>query len=224
MMYGAHLSCHKESAHGHNKMASPKFSQLEKNLYAKLFENKAKHIDAISDLQARLVEAEEALTRVAYERNVLQCTVDELQERYENLSLELDESRSVWSRESADWREEKLRMINEKVKLTNRNSVIENMLVVACDQRVALEAQKTDIERELSRELSETEGKHNKTVADIQARFQDTVSWDLSCCIYPLIIESAQPSHLPHTCLKNGTGSPTSKRQDRKRETGTVGA
>jgi chromosome segregation ATPase len=205
-------------------MALPKFSQLERNLYAKLFENKANHSDAMSDLQARLDEAEEALTRVAYERNVLQCTVNELQERYENLSLELDKSRSVLSRESADWREEKLRMINEKVKLKNRNSVIENMLVVACDQRAALEAQKTDIERELSRELSETEGKHNKTIADIQTRFQDTVSWDLSCCIYPLIIESAQPSHLPHTCLKNGTGSPTSKRQDRKRETGTVGA
>ena len=60
MMYGAHLSCHKESAHGHNKMALPKFSQLERNLYAKLFENKASHSDAISDLQARLDEAEEA--------------------------------------------------------------------------------------------------------------------------------------------------------------------
>jgi hypothetical protein len=67
-------------------------------------------------------------------------------------------------------------MIDEKNKLTNRISVIENMLVVACDQRAALEAQKTDIERELSRELLETEGKHNKTIADIQARFQDTVS------------------------------------------------
>ena len=157
-------------------MASPKFSQLEKNLYAKLLENKAKHSDAISDLHARLDDAEEALTSVAYERNVLQCTVDELQERNENLSLELDESRSVLSRESADWREEKRRMIDEKNKLTNRISVIDNMLVVACDQRAALEAQKTDIERELSRESLETEGKHNKTVADIQARFQDTVS------------------------------------------------
>ena len=113
----------------------------------KLLENKAKHCNAISDLQARLDETEENLTRVAYERNVLQlqCTVYELQEYYENLSLELDESRSVLLRESADWQEEKCRMIDEKVKLTNRNFIIKFMFVVACDQRAALEAQKTDI-------------------------------------------------------------------------------
>jgi hypothetical protein len=169
-------------------MASPKFSQLEKNLYAKLLENESKRSDAISDLQARLDEAEEALTSVAYERNVLQCTVNEFQERNEILSLELDESRSVLSRESADWREEKRRVIDEKNKLTNRISTIENRLALACDQRAALQAQKIDIERELSRELSDTEGKRNKTIADIQARLQDTVSWDISCCIYLYLI------------------------------------
>jgi hypothetical protein len=194
-------------------MASPKFSQLEKNLYTTLLENKAKHSDAIADLQARLDEAEEALTSVAYERNVLQCTVDELQERSENLSLELEESRSIFSLESANWREEKRRTIDEKNKLMNRISDIENTLVDVCDQRAALEAQKTDIERELSRVLSENEGKHNKTIADVQARFQDTVSWDLSCCNYSLFIKGAQPSCLPDSSLENVTGAPASERQ-----------
>ena len=184
--------------------------ELENNLYAKLVENKGKHSDAISAIQARMKETDETLTRVKSERDSLQCNVNELQELNHNLSLELDESRSILSRDSAGWQEEKLRMIDEKVKLTQNMYEIESALVTMCNQRIVLEAQKTDIERELSRELLETKGKHNKTVAEIQVRLQDTVSWDISCCIYSLIVESAQPPRLPDSSLGNLTGEPTS--------------
>jgi chromosome segregation ATPase len=184
--------------------------ELENNLYSKLLESKGKHSAAISDVQTRLSETEEALARVKSERDSLQCTVKQLEDHNQTLSLdlndsqsfnqsmskELEDSKSCFASETAQWEKEKRGMNEEKVKLTKRweeemrnenkekmelvkrISDMENALVVVCNQQANLDAQTISIERELSRALLETKGKHSKKVAAIQVRLEDTVSSD----------------------------------------------
>lgn len=148
--------------------------ELESDLYAKLMESKGKHNEAISSIQSRLNQTERTLTDIKSEKDNLERTVDELRLNNQDLSNELSESRSILSRESAEWQQEKIRLVDEKIKLTQRIYEVETTLVKICNQKTNLEAQKSGIERELSAELMETKGKHNKKIAEIQVRLQET--------------------------------------------------
>jgi chromosome segregation ATPase len=149
--------------------------ELENNLYTKLLENKGKHSDAISAIQTRLNETEGALASVRSERDGLQCTVRDLEDHNQSLSLELENSKSYLASETADWEEEKRGMNKERVEVASRSN-LENTLGTVCTQQATLEAQTINIERELSRALMETKGKHSKKIADIQVRLENTVS------------------------------------------------
>jgi chromosome segregation ATPase len=150
--------------------------ELESNLYAKLMESKGKHNEAISSIQSRLNQTEKTLEDMKSEKAALERTVDNLRQENQHLSTELNESKSILSRESAEWQEEKIKLVNEKIKLTQRIYEVESTLINVCNQKATLETQKADIEREISTELMETKGKHNKKIAEIQVRLQETVS------------------------------------------------
>jgi len=149
--------------------------ELESNLYAKLMESKGKHKEAISSNQSRLNQTERTL-----EDTALEHTVDNLRQENQHLSTELKELmsiKSILSRESAEWQEEKIKLADEKIKPTQRIYEVESTLINVCNQNATLETQKTDIEREISTELLETKGKHNyKKIVEIQVRLQETVS------------------------------------------------
>jgi hypothetical protein len=138
--------------------------ELESNLYAKLMESKGKHKEDISSNQSPALEH----------------TVDNLRQENQHLSTELNESKSIksiLSRESAEWQEEKVKLVDEKIKPTQRIYEVESTLFNVCNQKATLESQKADIEREISTELMETKGKHNyKKITEIQVRLQETVS------------------------------------------------
>ena len=138
--------------------------ELESNLYAKLMESKGKHKEDISSNQSPALEH----------------TVDNLRQENQHLSTELNESKSIksiLSRESAEWQEEKIKLVDEKIKPTQRIYEVESTLFNVCNQKATLESQKADIEREISTELMETKGKHNyKKITEIQVRLQETVS------------------------------------------------
>ena len=151
-------------------------TELESNLYAKLIESKGKHNEAISSIQSRLNQTERTLKDMNSEKNALERTVDNLRQENQHLSTELNESKSILSRESAEWQEEKIKLVDEKIKLTQRIYEVESTLINVCNQKAALESQKADIEREISTELMETKGKHNKKIAEIQVRLLETVS------------------------------------------------
>lgn len=155
-------------------------TELESNLYAKLVESKGKHNEAISSIQSRLNQTERTLEDLKSEKAALERTVDILRRENQHLSTELNESKSILSQESAEWQEEKIKLVDEKIKLTQRIYEVESTLINVCNQKVTLETQKADIEREISTELLETKGKHNKKIAEVQARLQETVSWSLS--------------------------------------------
>lgn len=151
-------------------------TELESNLYAKLIESKGKHNEAISSIQSRLNQTERTLEVMNSEKAALERTVDNLRQENQHLSTELNESKSILSRESAEWQEEKIKLVDDKIKLTQRIYEVESTLINVCNQKATLETQKADIEREISTELMETKGKHNKKIAEIQVRLQDTVS------------------------------------------------
>ena len=151
-------------------------TELESNLYAKLIESKGKHNEAISSIQSRLNQTERTLEDMNSEKAILELTVDNLRQENQHLSTELNESKSILSRESAEWQEEKIKLVDEKIKLTQRIYEVESTLINVCNQKAALESQKAGIEREISTELMETKGKHNKKIAEIQVRLQETVS------------------------------------------------
>ena len=151
-------------------------TELESNLYAKLIESKGKHNEAISSIQSRLNQTERTLEDMNSEKKFLELTVDNLRQENQHLSTELNESKSILSRESAEWQEEKIKLVDEKIKLTQRIYEVESTLINVCNQKAALESQKADIEREISTELMETKGKHNKKIAEIQVRLLETVS------------------------------------------------
>ena len=148
--------------------------ELESNLYAKLMESKGKHKEDISSNQSRLNQMERTLEAA------LEHTVDNLRQENQHLSTELNESKSIksiLSRESAEWQEEKIKLVDEKIKPTQRIYEVESTLFNVCNQKATLESQKADIEREISTELMETKGKHNyKKITEIQVRLQETVS------------------------------------------------
>ena len=155
-------------------------TELESNLYAKLIESKGKHNEAISSIQSRLNQTERTLKDMNSEKNALERTVDNLRQENQHLSTELNESKSIksiLSRESAEWQEEKVKLVDEKIKPTQRIYEVESTLFNVCNQKATLESQKADIEREISTELMETKGKHNyKKITEIQVRLQETVS------------------------------------------------
>lgn len=151
-------------------------TELESNLYAKLIESRGKHNEAISSIQSRLNQTERTLEDMNSEKAALERTVDNLRQENQHLSTELNESKSILSRESAEWQEEKIKLVDEKIKLTQRIYEVESTLINVCNQKATLETQKADIEREISTELMETKGKHNKKIAEIQVRLQETVS------------------------------------------------
>lgn len=167
--------------------------ELENNLYTKLLENKGKHSDAISAIQTRLNETEEALASVRSERDGLQCTVRDLEDHNQSLSLELENSKSYLASETADWEGEERGMNKEKVELASRISDLENTLGTVCIQQATLEAQTINIERELSRALLETKGKHSKKIADIQVRLENTVSGVVTYLVHFFLRESSDP-------------------------------
>ena len=137
------------------------------------YKSKGKHKEDISSNQSRLNQMERTLEAA------LEHTVDNLRQENQHLSTELNESKSIksiLSRESAEWQEEKIKLVDEKIKLTQRIYEVESTLINVCNQKAALESQKAGIEREISTELMETKGKHNKKIAEIQVRLQETVS------------------------------------------------
>lgn len=151
-------------------------TELESNLYAKLMESKGKHNEAISSIQSRLNQTERTLEDMKSEKAALERTVNNLRQENQHLSTELNESKSILSRESIEWQEEKIKLVDEKIKLTQRIYEVESTLINVCNQKATLETQKADIEREISTELMETKGKHNKKITEIKVRLQETVS------------------------------------------------
>ena len=83
---------------------------------------------------------------------------------------------------SAEWNEERNKLIEEKNKLKKHIHESETTLVMVANQKTSLETEKTNLERKLTNELVATEGKHSKKIAELQRRLEDTVSSEKKAC------------------------------------------
>lgn len=149
-------------------------AELEKKLTQELFETKGAYSATVSRLRGHIDDTEMALGNVKNDKATLQRTVDDLAQMNEDLSLELDETSTLMSRESQTWKEEKHKLLEEKSKLKKRLHESEKTLVMVANQKTALDSEKTDLERKLSTELIASKGKHSRTIAELQVRIEDT--------------------------------------------------
>ena len=104
-------------------------------------------------------------------------------------SLEAIENEA--SRQKSEWMEEKAKLMEEKNRLKERIHESETTLSMVANQKTSLEAEKIDLERKLSNELIATEGKHSKTIAELQCRLEDTVSSEKKVCF----LKATLPMH-----------------------------
>ena len=185
-------------------------TDLERKLSSELIATEGKHSKKIAELQSRLEDTVSSknlkvipYTCIVINRlllfNLQQTrTLANLKSEKDTLHRSVEDLQRVNQDLSAEWNEERNKLIEEKNKLKNHIHKSETTLVMVANQKTSLEKEKTDLERKLSSELIATEGKHSKKIAELQRRLEDTVSAEKKVCFL-----KAMPIHFLTTYVSS---------------------